>query len=192
MAIKSLVIGAIIASAALCGCGRGTVSSQAELFAWMQDHGLVDTLVLGGLHLECAVRTKNITQAESAADLSTLPFQVTLTITQHHPKAGGDVIFNGVESVDDFSVRIRDLALRFHEQVSLTQGSRQLRCAGAEMDYDIGLTRRKRILLTFPLTMKEAASGDAAIHIADMIIQPLAADFELSTSNISSLPTVQP
>jgi hypothetical protein len=183
---------AVVASAALCSCGRGTVSSQAELFEWMRDHGLVDTVVTGGLFVECALRTKNLSRAEHLSDGERVPFQVTLTIAPQKSSSGGDVIFNGVTSVDDFSVRLRDLALRFHEQVTLTQGSRQLKCIGAEMDYDIGLTRRKRLLLTFPLTMKEASGSDVAIHIANMIIQPFAADFELSTSNVSSLPTVQP
>lgn len=192
MANRTLIVCAAIAGAVMCSCGRATVSSQSELFDWMRDHGLVDTIVTGGLFVECALRTKDLSQAEQLPDSDMLPFQVTLTIAPQKTSSGGDVIFDGVASVDDFSVRLRDLSLRFHEQITLTQGQRLHKCLGAEMEYDIGLTRRKKLMLTFPLSMKEASRSDVAIHIASLIIQPLAADFVLSTSNISSLPIVQP
>ncbi len=117
--------------------------------------------------------------------------QFTLLIEKTHGDEH-DVIFQGVTSEENFNLRVRDVAFLYAENIALNANGRTIPCSGAEMVYDVGLSKKKRLILTFQITESDLAnSGSVQMTLDDKVFTMNVIAFQFTTHEIGHMPELQ-
>lgn len=74
-----------------------------------------------------------------------------------------DVMFDGVRSSEEFTIRLRDIALRMYNDVWLDIDAVRYPCIGSLMPYDIGLANRRTVYLTFNIPHSAIRNAHEAV-----------------------------
>lgn len=172
-------------------CSNGTVKSESELREWLREHGLSTRQVVGDyiVELSFAPRQTLHSNQNQAPEYSTFVVDIESagdTSSQHDP------IYDNVASAEVFGQRIRDFALAFHEQVHMKVHDKEFKCVGAQLDYHLGLTNKRRLYLVFAVTEDQLREvNETKIVVESIILDERSAEFSLSTANIKRIPEIE-
>lgn len=175
-----------------CGCSKDAVRGE-ELQVWLRENGMVDSVTVNGFHWTCSYRPAVLRAlaAGQAIPENEPVSQCVLTVERSAGSGGGDVIFDGVGSEEEFNVRMRDVAFQYGDRIALVSDRGTIRCLGAELMYDVGLSRKKSLLLTFPISEKELADmQDVRVIVDEQVFVKSPIEFHLDTQELAHMPEV--
>lgn len=190
LSILSMALIALLAT--VCGCSKKTVRPE-ELQTWLRESGMVDSVTVGSFHWTCAYRPLALRALAAGQSIPTSErtIQCVLTVEKIAGRNGGDVIFDGVGSEEEFNMRVRDVAFQYGDRIALVSDRGTIRCLGAELMYDVGLSRKKSLLLTFPISEKELADmQDVRVVVDEQVFVKSPIEFHLDTQELAHMPEV--
>lgn len=126
--------------------------------------GFSDSLLAGGYVHKVRAQPANTQDVQSQG----LTILYTIASVGAGEAATNDIMFDGLTSGEAFTVRLRDIALRMHNDVWLDLDNVRYACIGSLMPYDLGLAPTKSVYLTFNIpTSKLSGARDAVLTVKD-------------------------
>lgn len=177
----------------MCSACQKPLHGVEALHGWTTAHGLIDSQTVGTLTFKCAYRPLVVRSllAKQAAEGNEPTSQFTLQI-ENKGHATDDVIFHGVGTEEEFNLRVRNLAFQYAENVVLHANGKMVPCSGAELMYDVGLSRTKSLILTFAMSESDMSRAkNVRIVIDDQVFSLNTIAFQIHTEDLANMPEVR-
>jgi len=181
------------------GC-RETVHSPAEVMQWVlgPEHGLTDSVemkryVIRATYMPVSVRAARTAHSKTKNTAGTNSDQIMFAISVIPKDRSGsvDVLFDDARNLDDFTVRLRDVALRLHDDVTLVVDGTEKTCAGSFTEQTIGLARMRTIYVVFPISEEEFERATTSmLKWRDHTFGAGIAAFAFTPTNITDIPVL--
>jgi hypothetical protein len=152
-----IIIGILIVSMALAGCGQGYVNSVDGLkaYVWNPANGLVKTHAYNEVEWKVKLVPREVEESEqliaesekSVQRTGTVHFMVNVAAGRAYE--AGDVMMAGVGNYEEYADRMIQLNFRLEEGVRLKVGGKELAPVLFHMENTFGLTQDRNIHILF-------------------------------------------
>ncbi|MBS1561140.1 MAG: hypothetical protein JSS89_06010 [Bacteroidetes bacterium] len=198
--IFAVVFSCACVTALTSGC-RETVHTPAEVMQWVlgPEHGLTDSVdmkryVIRATYMPVSVRAARTARSavgQKAAEANSEQIMFAISVIPKDRSSSVDVLFDDARNLDDFTVRLRDIALRLHECVTLVVDGNERACAGSFTEQTIGLARMRTIYVVFPISEEEfERSTSSMLKWRDHTFGAGIAAFAFTPKRISDIPVL--